>query len=276
MPRRELKICQETLSPFLVTELKSAAEEFNRKNRERYTESFPKNPDRWESHYHFMPRDVTFTITGEVDKGMSWLAGSLFDFSFIRSIVASYYSQEGGHCFDPATLFFLILACYLDGHGDYAAFCRALLQGEKGKSYRAITGIDGSVPGEDDLCNFRKRVGEGTINAVMDMFVEFFMDFGLITPELVTADGQLEPSNSRYKGCAHFCDKCQKICKRAQAGCYPIQAALLSFGAKYISHSPFRLIVLSAHMASAPSLFQNMPSFFIRLATSKSHAFSPL
>jgi hypothetical protein len=211
MPRRKLKICQETLSPFLVTELKSAAEEFNRKNREYHTRTFPKNPARWLSHYHFEPRRVTFTPTGEVDGGISWLVGSLFDFSFIRSIVASDYSEEGGHCFDPATLFFLILACCLDGYGDYADFCRILLQDKKGESYRMIAGIEDSVLGDDDLCNFKKRVGADTINSVMDMFVDFFRDFGLITPELVTADGQLEPSNSRYKGCAHFCDECREI-----------------------------------------------------------------
>lgn len=211
MPRHQLKICQEALSPFLVSELKKAAEEFNRKNREHYTKPFPKEPARWESHYHFEPRDVTFTTTGEVDGGISWLVGSLFDFTFIRSLVASDYSKEGGHCFDPATLFFLILAGSLDGYGDDARFCRDLVQGKRGDSYRMLAGIDGSVPGGDDLCNFRKRVDVDTINSVMDMFVNFFMEFGLVTPELVTADGQLEPSNSRYKGCAHFCNECRSF-----------------------------------------------------------------
>ena len=33
--------------------------------------------------------------------------------------------------------------------------------------------------------------------------------FGLIKGELLSTDGQLEPSYSRYKGCTYACEDCQ-------------------------------------------------------------------
>ena len=209
MARNRLEISKTALSPFSLEELVKKAEELNRENQKTYITTFPKDPGRLLSHYRFEPRPIRFTCEGEVEGGLSHLLGSLFDFSFTRSIFAPLYSKEGGHCFDPASLFFLELASKVDGYPDYASFCKDLRQEEKGRSYRLLAGIEDSIPGEDDLCHFRYRVGSGPIDSTMDVFVRFLLEFGLIRPELMATDGQLEPSNSRYRGCAHFCSECE-------------------------------------------------------------------
>jgi hypothetical protein len=41
--------------------------------------------------------------------------------------------------------------------------------------------------------------------------VQLFIDFGLIKGEIVSTDGQLEPTHSRFKGCAYACKGCQEL-----------------------------------------------------------------
>jgi hypothetical protein len=65
------------------------------------------------------------------------------------------------------------------------------------------------VPGEDSLCHFRYRIGEEVIEQIMAVAVDFLYRFGLIKGELLSTDGQLEPSYSRYKGCTYACEDCQ-------------------------------------------------------------------
>jgi len=159
--------------------------------------------------------------------------GSLFDFSFTRALFAPYYSEEGGHCFDPASLFFLELAGWVDLYPDRAAFCRDLHQQELGRRYRELAGVEGSIPDEVDLCNFRYRVGSQAIDSLLAEFVNFFKEFGLIQGELLTTDGYLLFSYSRYKGCAYFCEGCrqlqlnesqrQELCQQLQDGAKRIQ-----------------------------------------------------
>jgi len=198
----------EKISGFDLEAFEKAAAEMNRKNEEKFTMPFPKDASRLRSHYNFIPRPVTFAGIGEPEGGFSRLLGSVTDFAFVRSLLAPYYSKQGGHCYDPASLFFLTLAAHLDGYSDYAAFCRDLRQEDKGRSYREIAGIGESVPGEDDLCNFRKRVGADPVDGTINMFAGFLRDFGLLGENILSADGQLEPSWSRYKGCAYFCGEC--------------------------------------------------------------------
>jgi hypothetical protein len=70
------------------------------------------------------------------------------------------------------------------------------------------------VPGEDDLCKFRYRIGDEVIEQIMAVAVEFFSHFGLIQGDLLSTDGQLEPSYSRYKGCTYACEGCQAFTLR--------------------------------------------------------------
>jgi hypothetical protein len=121
----------------------------------------------------------------------------------------------------------LEVASRVDSYPDYARFCVDRRQQEKGQRYR-VAGLHGAIPGEDDLSYCRRRVGAEAIEAALAVFVGLFRAFGLITGELLTTDGQLESSHSRFKGCAYFCQACrqlrlaeanrQDLCRQLQAG----------------------------------------------------------
>src|SRR3989442_5984305 len=96
-----------------------------------------------------------------------------------------------------------------DQYVDYAQFCRDLHDSDKGRRYRQLAGLHDAVPGEDDLCHFRYRIGDAVIDQIMVVGVDFLYHFGLIKGELLSTDGQLEPSYSRYKGCTYACKDCQ-------------------------------------------------------------------
>jgi hypothetical protein len=63
----------------------------------------------------------------------------------------------------------------------------------------------------DDLCNFRYRVGDDVIQQTIAVVVELLHTLGLIKGELLSTDGQLEPSYSRYKGCTYACESCHQF-----------------------------------------------------------------
>ena len=99
MSRKELSLSTEKIQPFDLESLRKKAAEMNQRHMETSTTPFPKDLSRWLSHYQFEPRSLEFTSGGKVEGKMSWLMGSLFDFSFTRSVFAPYYSKEGGHCY---------------------------------------------------------------------------------------------------------------------------------------------------------------------------------
>jgi hypothetical protein len=211
MSRKTLPLPQEHIAPFdLETFVKEAAQ-LNQHTLESFTLPFPKAPERWLSHYQFRPHPIEFTAEGEVEGGLSWLIGSTIDLSFTRSLFAPYYSKEGGHCYDPTSSFFLEVASRVDHYPDYASFCAELRQQEKGRRDRELAGLHTSIPGEDDLSHFRSRVDAAAIEAALAVFVGLFRAFGLITGELLSTDGQLEPSCSRFKGCASFSQACRQL-----------------------------------------------------------------
>jgi hypothetical protein len=228
MSRTKLPLRQERIAPFDLEAFVKEAAELNQRTLEAFTLPFPKAPNRWLSHYQFRPRPIEFTAEGEVEGGLSWLMGSTIDVSFTRSLFAPYYSKEGGHCYDPASSFFLEVASRLDRYPDYASFCAELRQQEKGRRYRDLAGLHAAIPGEDDLSHFRHRVDAAAIEAALAVFVNLFREFGLIQGELLSTDGQLEPSYSRFKGCAYACQDCQQLpldearrdelCRQLQAG----------------------------------------------------------
>ena len=211
MSRTKLPLPQERIAPFDLEAFVNEATILNQSTLEAFTTPFPKGPDRWLSHYQFKPRPIEFTAEGEVEGGLSWLIGATIDLSFTRALFAPYYSKEGGHCYDPASSFFLELASRVDRYSDYARFCADLRQQDKGRRSRELAGLHEAIPGEDDLSHFRRRVGAEAIEAALAVFVGLFQAFGLITGELLSTDGQLEPSYSRFKGCAYFCQACQQL-----------------------------------------------------------------
>lgn len=228
MSRTRLPLSQERIAPLDLEAFVNAAATLNQQALNAFTTPFPKAPSRWLSHYQFWPRRLEFTTAGEVEGGLSWLIGATIDLSFTRALFAPYYSKEGGRCYDPASSFFLEVACRVDGYPDYASFCADLRQQEKGRRYRDLSGLHAAIPGEDDLCNFRRRVDAQAIETALAVFVGLFRAFGLIKGELLSTDGQLEPSYARFKGCAYGCQDCrqfpvpesnrQELCRQLQAG----------------------------------------------------------
>jgi len=209
MSRHILSLSPEQLTAFDLDAFVTHAEALNQHHRDLFTTPFPKVPSRWLSHYKFTPHAIAFTSEGDVDGGLSWLVGSTLDFSFTRSLCAPHYGARGGPCYDPASLIVLEIATKMDQYVDYAQFCRDLHDRDKGRRYRQLAGLHDEVPGEDDLCHFRYRIGDAVIDQIMAVAVDFLYHFGLIQGELLSTDGQLEPSYSRYKGCTYACEGCQ-------------------------------------------------------------------
>jgi len=233
MSRHIISLSDEQLTSFDLEAFVTHANTLNQRHREAFTTPFPKAPSRWLSHYRFTPRPLALTQEGDVEGGLSWLAGATIDFSFTRSICAPNYGARGGPCYDPASLVVLEVAAKVDRYPDYASFCDDLHQHDKGRRYRELAGLHDAIPGEDDLSNFRHRVGAKAIDVTMAVVVEWFRTFGLIKGELVSTDGQLEPSYSRFKGCTYACEGCQtlrldaasqqELCRQLQSGAKRLQ-----------------------------------------------------
>jgi hypothetical protein len=183
----------------------------NQRHREAFTTPFPKDPSRWLSHDRLTPWPLTFTQEGDVDGALSWLLGAIINFGFTRAICAPHDGRRGGPCDDSASLVLLERAAKVDRYPDDASFCANLRQADTGRRYRLIAGLPDHVPGEEDLSNFRSRIGAEAIEATLAVVVELFRTFGLITGERLSTDGQLEPSSSRSKGCASACRNCQAL-----------------------------------------------------------------
>jgi hypothetical protein len=105
----------------------------------------------------------------------------------------------------------LEVSAKVDQYVDYADFCDDLHQSDKGRRYRQLAGLHDPLPGQDDLCHFRSRVGDEVLHQIMAVAVDLLHRFGLIKGELLSTDGQLEPSYSRYKGCTYACEGCQAL-----------------------------------------------------------------
>src|SRR5215471_1220100 len=209
MSRHLLLLSPEQLTAFDFDAFIAYAALLNQHNRDTFTTPFPKAPSRWLSHYQFTLHAIAFTSQGDVDGGLSWLVGATVDFSFTRALCAPHYGARGGPCYDPASLVMLEVAAKVDQYVDYAQFCGDLHDRDKGRRYRQLAGLNDSVPGQDDLCNFRYRIGDAVIDQIMAVVVDSLYHFGLIQGELLSTDGQLEPSYSRYKGCTYACEGCQ-------------------------------------------------------------------
>jgi len=168
MSRPLLSLSHDQLTPFDLEAFVSHADALNPHHLETFTTPFPKVPSRWLSHDQFTPRPIALTTEGDVDGGLSWLVGATLDFSFTRSICAPHYGPRGGSCYDPASLVVLEVAAKVDQYVDYARFCDDLHQADKGRRYRELAGLHDAIPGEDDLCHFRYRVGAAAIDKTND------------------------------------------------------------------------------------------------------------
>jgi hypothetical protein len=209
MSRHILSLSDEQRTSLDLDAFIAHAETLNPHHRDTFTMPFPKDPSRWLSHNAFISHPIEFTSQGDVDGGLSWLVGATLDFSFTRSLCAPYYGTRGGSCYDPASLVVLEVAAKVDQYVDDAQFCGDLHDRDKGRCYRQLAGLHDQVPDQDDLCTFRSRIGDAVIEQIMAVAVDFLSHFGLIKGELLSTDGQLEPSYARYKGCTYACKDCQ-------------------------------------------------------------------
>ena len=250
MSRHILPLSHDQLTAFDLDAFVAHAEALNQHNRDIFTTPFPKASSRWLSHYEFTSHTIAFTSQGDVDGGLSWLVGATLDFSFTRSLCAPYYGTRGGRCYDPASLVVLEVAAKVDQYVDYAQFCHDLHDSDKGRRYRQLAGLHDRVPGQDDLCHFRYHIGDGVIDQIMTVAVDFLRHFGLIKGELLSTDGQLEPSYSRYKGCTYACEDCQAFTLR-EADRQTLGEQLQN-GAKRLELTcPFPEVVAKVRQASA-------------------------
>lgn len=208
MSRHILDLSHDQLTSFDLDAFVAHANTLNQHHREVFTTPFPKAPSRWLSHYAFTPRPLVLTREGDVEGGLSWLVGATLDFSFTRSLCAPHYGARGNCCYDPASLVLLEVAAKVDHYVDYACFGGDLLQADKGRRYRELAGLHHHIPGQDDFCHFRSRVGDEVVHKTLAVVVELLHTFGLIKGELLSTDGQLEATYARYKGCTYACEGC--------------------------------------------------------------------
>jgi len=167
MSRHILSLSPEQLTAFDLDAFVAHAELLNQHNRNTFTAPFPKTPSRWLSLYQFTPQAIEFTSQDDIDGGLSWLVGATIDFSFTRALCAPYYGTRGGRCYDPASLIILEVVTKVDQYDDYAHLCRDLHDRDKGRRSRQLAGLHEHVPGEDDLSNFRYRIGDAVIHQMV-------------------------------------------------------------------------------------------------------------
>ena len=250
MSRHILSLCHEQLTSFDLDAFVAHADALNQHNREVFTTPFPKAPSRWLSHYAFTPRPLGLTHKGDVQGGLSWLVGATIDFSFTRAICAPHYGVRGNCCYDPASLVVLEVAAKLDQYVDYACFCSDLLQADKGRRYRELAGLHHHVPGQDDFCHFRSRVGDEVVHKTLAVVVELLHTFGLIRGDMLSTDGQLEPTYARYKGCPYACEGCRQFVVDA-AGQQALRDQLHSGAKRLQLPCPFPDVVAKGREATA-------------------------
>jgi len=127
------------LTPFSLEEIQRKLNSINVQINLEHQRVFPKEKSRFLSFYQYKRRFVNISPQGYFS--FSKLATSLIDFSFVRSLVASSYSREGGVCFDPASFFVLHLCRYLDEFKSERSFISSLHDKDRGRCYRVYAGI---------------------------------------------------------------------------------------------------------------------------------------
>jgi hypothetical protein len=171
---------------------------------DQHTRPFPKHRSRMKSFYEYRPRSLSRDRRGRLRGGVVRLVAILFDFTFVRSIFASAYSAQGGHCYDPASLFVLLVFAFVDGYEYLSDFVTDLHDLHRGHQYRVLAGIsDECIPQKADFTNFTRRCGS-LFALVFHAVVEIVRQAGFISGCALTTDGTLIPTFSRYRGCNYF------------------------------------------------------------------------
>jgi len=207
MTDQRLALSLPVVKRFALSAIRRQMAEINQTLQEVHCRPFPKQAFRWLSHYRHRPCKVRLEASGAVRGGLSRLAVSLFDFAFTRSISADAYGTRGGYCYDPASLWVLLICMFLDGDQEVSAFVADLHDQDKGRKYRTYAGLAEHIPDEDDLSIFQRQMGV-RVNYVLHVIGQVLQALGFVTGRYLTTDGKLVPTYARYRGCNY-----------AQAGC---------------------------------------------------------
>jgi len=201
------------VNPFKKFTINSISKKLNKINFKvslSHSNPFPKTSLL--SHYQFKKQFVKIFPDGSVQGGYPKMITSLIDFSFIRSLVAHRYSNNGPPCYDPPSLFLLDLFRYIDGHQHMSQFLEVLHDKDRGRAYRIYAGISmDHIPCKGTFSHFRLHLGESLYNEIFHVLVDIFHQLEMITFKILTHDGTLYPTWARYKGCTYFCNQCASI-----------------------------------------------------------------
>ena len=218
------------LTPFSLKEVLKRINAIHVRINLAHQDVFPKQRSRLLSLYQYKRRFVDISPQGYFS--FSKLATSLIDFSFVRSLVASCYSREGGTCFDPASMFCLYLCKFLDNFRYMDDFVACLHDKDKGRCYRVYAGISyDRIPCKADFTNFKKRIGKEKFDEIFHVLVEITKELGLITGKILSYDGTLFPTYARYRGCNYATCECS---------CIPLKD-------DFLQHLRYRVSYLLAH-----------------------------
>jgi hypothetical protein len=188
-------------------------------------EPFAKPVERLYSFYRFQPIPVKVYPDGTIQGGVLTFVFAWIDWSFVRELVAPFYSQstEGGWAWDPVTLFLLDLLRVLLGYSSRAKLLAELEKGTaQGKEVARLVGIDLAnpahpdhrVPQEMTFTHFRDRISPEVYQAVMHVVIGLLRQLGLITGLVLSFDSLLVETWAVFEGCGqagqagHGCETC--------------------------------------------------------------------
>ena len=170
---------------------------------------FPRAPNFFLSKYEYCRRWIDILPQGYYSKPK--LVTTLFNWAFIRSLVASEYSIWGPPCYDPCTLFLLDVFRVLDNFPSIAKFCNTLADRDAGRSYRTYAGITNSLPSEGTFTNHRKKIGTKKYDTIHSVLVKITYELHMVTGRIISYDGCLFRSHAKYKGCTYADNGCNEI-----------------------------------------------------------------
>lgn len=163
------------------------------------------------SFYTYRKRKISFDQNGRLIGGKLRVLISLVDFTFIRSLVADCYSNEGGRSHDPVTVILLDLFAMEEGMTikDFVKIVNHKVTGSKYHDYAGLP--DNEIISEGTFTNVRNQIKKERYNQILHILVQIMTELEFITGEIISIDGTLIPTYSRYKRCNSFCEKCRCI-----------------------------------------------------------------
>lgn len=197
------------LSLYSLSRVLERVKPINDEINQRFYRPFPKPLGFMLSKYEYRRRYIDVSDQGYYSK--SKLVSSLFDWSFVRSLVAHKYSLFGPNCYDPPSIFLLDLFRELDNFSSTAKFHNTLSDPNEGRAYRTYAGINNSIPCQGTFSNFRNRLGPELYDAIHAVLVQIAYELQILTARIISYDGCLFPSHARYKGCTYATSACNGI-----------------------------------------------------------------